>query len=176
MSHNSQFALPVLPSLLLILPESEAVVRSCSARKVFLQILQNSQENTKKRFRYRFFLVNSAKFLITTFLKRPSNGCFCINTCSVYFPTTTFHLFKIDVTHIFWLSIFFGLICRLGTKVNPICKTLSQKPIFILVKYLGWNFSCEKVNSSIPLGIFAKKSSIEDVQPCSKCASVRCSH
>ena len=60
--------------------------------------------------------------------------------------------------HTFFLAeCFLGLICRLGTKVSSICKTLSQKPIFNLVKHLGWSFSCEKVNSSTLLGIFAKK-------------------
>ena len=57
----------------------------------------------------------------------------------------------------FLAEYFFGLICRLGTKVSSICKTLSQKPIFNLVKHLGRSFSCEKVNSSTLLGIFAKK-------------------
>ena len=52
---------------------------------------------------------------------------------------------------------FFGLMFRLGTKVSSISKTLSQKPIFNPVKHLGWSFPCEKVNSSTPLGIFAKK-------------------
>ena len=41
--------------------------------------------------------------------------------------------------------------------LSSICKTLSQKPIFNLAKHLGWSFSCEKVNSSTPLGIFAEK-------------------
>ena len=61
---------------------------------------------SKKRFRHRCFLVNSAKFLITLSLKNPLDGCFCINTRSVYCPTTTFSFFKNDVTHIFRLSIF----------------------------------------------------------------------
>ena len=86
------------------------VFKTSSLRRMFagmfLQISQNSQENTKKIFRYRCFLVNSAKFLITPFLKNPSDGCFCINTRSVYFPTTTFRLFKNDVAHFFSLSIF----------------------------------------------------------------------
>ena len=68
---------------------------------MFLQISQNSQENTKKIFHYRCLLVNSAKFLITPFLKNPSNGCFCVNTRPVYFPNTTFCLFKNDVAHFF---------------------------------------------------------------------------
>ena len=57
----------------------------------------------------------------------------------------------------FLAEYFLGFICRLGTKVSSICKTLSQKPIFNLVKHLGWSFSCEKFNSSTLLGIFPKK-------------------
>ena len=83
--------------------------------------------------------------------------------------------FKKRCRKFFLAEYFYGFICRLGTKVSSICKTLTQKPIFNLVKHLGWSFSCKKVNSSTPLGIFAK-SSIVDVQPCSKCASVSCSH
>ena len=37
----------------------------------------------------------------------------------------------------FLAEYFFGLICRLGTKVSSICKILIQKPIFNLVKHLG---------------------------------------
>ena len=65
----------------------EAVVRRCSVKKVFLEISQNSQENTcvrvsfliklqaapatllKKRLWHRCFPVNFAKFLRTPFLK-----------------------------------------------------------------------------------------------------------
>ena len=63
---------------------SEAVVRRCSVKKVFLQILQNSQENTcarasflikllapatllRKKLWHRCFPVNSAKFVRTPF-------------------------------------------------------------------------------------------------------------
>ena len=52
------------------------------------------------------FFVNCAKFIITPFLKNPSDGCFCINTHSVYFPSTTLHLFKNVLRHVFRLSIF----------------------------------------------------------------------
>ena len=45
--NNLQFCLPILPSLLLILLQSEAVVRWCSAKNfVFQRISQISQENT----------------------------------------------------------------------------------------------------------------------------------
>ena len=57
----------------------------------------------------------------------------------------------------FLVEYFFGLICRLGTKVSSTCKILSQKAVLNLVKHLGWSFSCENVNSSTLLGIFAKK-------------------
>ena len=63
---------------------SEAVVQKCSVKKVFLEIFQNSQENTcarvsfliklqacvtllKKRLWHRCFPVNFAKFLRTPF-------------------------------------------------------------------------------------------------------------
>ena len=44
--NNSRFCLLILPSLLLILLESEAVVQWCSVKKVFQQISQISQANT----------------------------------------------------------------------------------------------------------------------------------
>ena len=43
-----------------------------------------------------------------TFLKKPSNGCLCIKTSSIYCSTTTFHFFKNDFKRIFELSIFSG--------------------------------------------------------------------
>ena len=60
---------------------------------------------SKKRFRRRCFLVNSAKFLITLFLKNPSEGCFCKNTRSVYCPTTTLFFSK-TMSHIFFGWVF----------------------------------------------------------------------
>ena len=57
----------------------------------------------------------------------------------------------------FLAEYFLGFICGLGTKVSSLCKTLSQKPIFNLFKHLGWSFFSEKVKSSTPSGVFAKK-------------------
>ena len=56
--------------------KSEAVAQTCYVKKVFLEILQNSQENTcarvsvliKLRLWHRCFFVNFAKFLRTPFL------------------------------------------------------------------------------------------------------------
>ena len=53
----------------------EAVAKKCSVKKVFIEILQNSRENTCarvsfliKRLWHRCFLVNFVKFLRTLFL------------------------------------------------------------------------------------------------------------
>ena len=59
--------------------DSEAVAKRCSVKKVFLEISQNSEENTcarasfletllKKKLWHRCFAVNIAKFLRTPFL------------------------------------------------------------------------------------------------------------
>ena len=49
---------------------------------------------------------NSARFFITSLLKNPADGCFCINTRSVYFFTMTFRPLKNDLIHNFTLSFF----------------------------------------------------------------------
>ena len=51
---------------------SEAVVRKCSIKKVFLEISQNSQENTCARG--SFVIKLQAR---TPFLQIRSGGCFC---------------------------------------------------------------------------------------------------
>ena len=136
-------------------------VRWCSAKKVFLHISQNftrkhlrsrlvfnevadlqSLTLSTGRFRHRCFPVNSAKFLIAPFLKNLSDGCFPINSRSVYFPITTFRLFKNDVTGC-PAEYFLDLICRLGARVCTIFPTLSQKPIFNPVEYLRWSLFCK---------------------------------
>ena len=78
----------------------------------------------KEEIQAQMFFVNSGKFLLKPFLKNPSDGCFCINPRSVYFPSTTLYLLKNDVTY-FPAEYFLGLICRLGTRVSSIFQTLS---------------------------------------------------
>ena len=66
-----------------------------------------TKNTSKKRFPHRSLLVNSAKFLMTSFLKNPSDGCFCINKHSFYLLSyNDFSPFQKKVIHIFWLSIF----------------------------------------------------------------------
>ena len=99
-------------------------------RKTEVEGLQGLQSLTfsKKRFRRRCFLVNSAKFLITLPLKNPLDGCFCINTRSVNCPTTTFSFYQKQCHTYFPPEYFLNLIYRLGTRVSSIFQTLSQTP------------------------------------------------
>ena len=75
----------------MIWKKAEVVVQKCPVKMVFLEILQNLQENTctrvsfliklaynfiKKRPWQRRFSVNFAKFLGTPFYKDTSGGCF----------------------------------------------------------------------------------------------------
>ena len=62
---------------------SEAVVRRCSVKKAFLEILQNWQANAcarasflKKRLWHKCFPVNFTKFCEHLFLQKTSGGCF----------------------------------------------------------------------------------------------------
>ena len=68
---NLQFRLPILPSLLLILLQSEAVVPCCSTKKVFLQIPQNSQKNAKKDIPAQMFSCEFCKVSHNIFFKEP---------------------------------------------------------------------------------------------------------
>ena len=71
-----------------------AVVQRCSVIEVFLEISQNSQENScarvsflnfiKRRLSHRCFPVNFANFLRPhSFLQNTSGGCFCIQPSRV---------------------------------------------------------------------------------------------
>ena len=46
---------------------TKAAVQTCSVKKVFLEISQNSQENTCTRLWHRCFPLNFVKFLRTSF-------------------------------------------------------------------------------------------------------------
>ena len=80
----------------------------------------------------------SCKFVVTSLLKNPSDGCFCINTRSVYCHTTIVNLFEKDITHIFCLSIFSAQFVDWEQEWAQCFKSIarSQKPIFNLVHHL----------------------------------------
>ena len=141
-------------------------------------VVANFAKFTKKHQKeipLQMFSCEFSEIFHNTFFKEPF-GRLLLHKHSALFTSIqgTFAFSK--MMSYFLAEYFFGPICRLGTKVGSICKTLSQKPIYNPVKHLAWIFSCGKVNSLTPLGIFAKKSSLVDVQPCSKCASVRNNH
>ena len=75
--------------------------------------------------------------------------------------------------HTYFLTeYFFGLICRLGTRVSSILQALSQKSIFNPVEHLRLSFFLAKIVHSLkPLSIFAKELPC-DVRPGSKYTSV----
>ena len=101
------------------------------------------KKTPKKRFRYRCFLVNSAKSLVISFLKKPSDGCFNVNTG----PAACHDLSPFQQRfHPYFLAeyFFFGLICRLGVKVSSIFQRLRQKPIFKPMEHLQWSFFLRK--------------------------------
>ena len=143
--HNLQFRLPLLPSLLWILLKSESFDQCCSAKKVFLQIPQNWQENTEKGILHKFFHLSFAKFLITFFFKervgRPLHHkhSFCL------LSHHDFSSFQ-KQCHIYFLpEYFFGLTCRLETRVSSVFQALSQKAIFNPVEHLRWSFFCGNI-------------------------------
>ena len=127
---------------------------------MFLQISQNSQGNTcatqfsfiKKEIPAQMFSFEFCEISRNTFLKNPSDGCFCINTRSVYCPTTTFCFFH---TY-FKAEYFLGLNYRLGTRVSSIFQTLLQTPTLSPVQHLRRSFQ-KIVNSLKQLSIFYKK-------------------
>ena len=101
------------------------------------------KKTPKKRFRHRFFPANSAKFLITSFLKNPSESCFCINTPSVYCRPTNFRLFKKKTSYIFsgWVFPRLNLIVRQLTSIfwpdgDRSDKSVTFFPSYLHPKYL----------------------------------------
>ena len=102
-----------------------------------------------------------------TFFKNSSDGCFWINTRSVYCPTMTFHLLKHGVTYIFWLSILSAWFVGWEQKWAQYLKLLARSLFSTQSNIWDGAFLAKIVNSLTSLG----RSSILDVQPRSKCAS-----
>ena len=123
-------------------------------------VLANFAKSTRKHQKdipLQMFSFEFCEIPHNTFLKEPFGQLLLHEHSLCLFSYLDLSPFQKRCRTFFLAEYFFGFVCRLGTKVNSICKTLSQKPIFNLVKHLGWSFSCEKVNSSTPLVIFAKK-------------------
>ena len=117
--HNLQFRVLISLSLLLILLSSKAVIRWCSVKTVFLQILQKF---TRKHLYWSFIFnevsdlqrlnlskktpsqVSSCKFCEIPSIQNPFGRLVRHITYSVYCSITTSSLFEDDVTHIFRMN------------------------------------------------------------------------
>ena len=72
----------------LLLEEIEAVVRSCSAKKVFFEISQNSQENTCARVSFLIKLQEARNFVKKETLTQVFSCEFCeISNNNFYYRT-----------------------------------------------------------------------------------------
>ena len=105
-------------------------IRCCSAKKVFLKIPQNSQENTKKEIPAQVLSCKFCEISHNIFFKEPfgqllhHKHLFSLRSHDDLLP------FQNQGHTYFLAESFFGLICRLGTRVSSIFQTLSQKYIF----------------------------------------------
>ena len=139
---------------------------------MFLQISQNSQENTKKEIPAQMFSCKFCEISDNIFFKEPfgrllqHKHSFCLlSHHDLSHFQKRFHTY-------FLAEYFFGLICRLGARVSSIFQALSQKPTFNPVEHLrGSSFFAKIVNSLKPLSIFTKKAPLP-CSPGSKYASV----
>ena len=123
-------------------------------------VLANSAKFTRKHQKdisLQMFSCEFCEISHNTFFKEPFGRLLLHKHLLCLFSYHDLSPFQKRCCTFFLAEYFLGFICRLGTKVSSICKTLSQKPIFNLVKHKGWSFSCEKANSSTLLGIFSKK-------------------
>ena len=126
-------------------------------KKMFLQISQISQVNTKNEIPAQMFSCEFCKISHNIFFKEPF-GRLLLHKHSLCLlsqhDTSSFQ--KLCYTY-FPAEYFLGLIYRLVTRVSSIFQTLSQKPIFNPVEHLRWRFFVKIVNSLKVLSIFAKK-------------------
>ena len=130
------FTNTVLLSLLLILLYSEAVVQCCSAKKVMLQVLQNSQERTKKEISAQMFSCEFCEISRNIIFKEPFGRLPLHKHSFSLLSHNDLSPFQKQRHICFQAQYFFGLTCRLGTRVSSIFQTLSQKPILNPVEHL----------------------------------------
>ena len=109
-------------------------------------VLTNSAKltkNTKKEILAQMFSCEFCKISQNIFFKEPfgrllhHKHSFCLLSHHDLSP------FQKQCHTYFLPEYFFGLTCRLGTRVSSIFQALSQKPIFNPVEHLRWSFFCE---------------------------------
>ena len=138
---------------------------------MFLQISQNSQENTKTEILAQMFSCESCEISHNIFFKEPFGRLLQHKHSFCLLPYHDLSLFQKRCQTYFLAEYFFDLLYRLGTRVSSIFQALSQKPIFNPVEHLRCSFFAKIVHSLKLLSIFAKKLDC-DIRTGSKYASV----
>ena len=137
--HKIYKEIAVLESL-----SKEAVVQRCSVKRVFLKISQNSQENTKNEIPAQMLSCEFCEISHNIFFKEPfgrllhHKHSFCLLSHHDLSP------FQKQCHTYFLAEYFFGLICRLGTRVNSIFQALSHNPNFNPVEHLRLELFLQK--------------------------------
>ena len=140
LSHNSLFRLPVLPSLLLIMLLSEAVVGVFCKKDVLANFAKFTSKH-HKGIPVQIFSCEFCEISPNTFFKEPLGRLLLHKHSLCLMSYHDLSPFQRRCHTNFLAQYFFGLICRLGTTVISIFQTLSTKPIFNQVKHLGCSFS-----------------------------------
>ena len=139
---------------------------------MFLQISQNSQENTKKEILAQMFSCEFCESSHYIFFNKRFGRLIQHKHLSCLLAHLDFLPFQKRCHTYFLAEYFFGLIWRLGTRESSIFHAVSQKFISNPVGHLRLSFFFEKIVCSLkPLSIFARKFH-SDVRPGSKYASV----
>ena len=82
------------------------------------------------------FSCEFCKISHSTFFKKPFRRLLLHKHSLCLFSYHDLSRFQMRYRTFFLAEYFLGFICRLGTKVSSVCKTLSQKPISNLVTHL----------------------------------------
>ena len=139
---------------------------------MFFQISKNSQENPQKEIPVQMFSCEFCEIPHNIFFKERFRRLLRYKHSLCLLSHLDFLPIQKRCHTYFLAEYFFGLICRLGTRVSSIFQALSQKSIFNPVEHLRLSFFLAKIVYSLkPLSIFAKKLHC-DVRRGSKYASV----
>ena len=148
MSFNCFFSLYFLLKILFVYQHSnpEAATQRCSIKKVFLEILENSQENTSVRVS---FLIKLQTALATLLKRRLWHRCFPVNFAKfLRAPFVTEHLW--------WLLLLISFNLLLVVSIS-----------MLILKKIGWATSMQILNYC-----FALKILLICLNKCTLCQSI----
>ena len=123
---------------------SDAVTQGCSVKKVFLEISQNSQENTcarvqatllKKKLWHRCFPVNFLEFLRTTFLTEHLRWL-RMRVVFNKLPVTNWNRTALTISKLWRLGLYLSLIVLIVLHWTNLERRHQPEPLQILSKVL----------------------------------------